>query len=87
MGQVIIQISDNLMKRLPKNQSDIEEVLKLGLAEYEVKQETLKRVKRKIRSIKDYPVCGMWADREDMVDSSGWVKGIRKKHWEYRHGR
>ena len=57
----------------------------LGLDEYGVKQETSKRVERKIKSIKDYPVCGMWADREDMVDSARWVKEITKKHWEYRH--
>ena len=60
-------------------------VLELGLDEYGVKQETSKRVERKIKSIKDYPVCGMWADREDMLDSARWVKEIRKKHWEYRH--
>jgi hypothetical protein len=87
MGQITLQISDNLIKKLPKNQSDIEQVLKLGLDEYGVKQETSKRVERKIKSIKDYPICGMWADREDMVDSSRWVKEIRKKHWEYRHDR
>ena len=85
MGQITLHISDNLIKKLPKNQSDIEQVLKLGLDEYGVKQETSKRVERKIKSIKDYPVCGMWADREDMLDSARWVKEIRKKHWEYRH--
>jgi len=82
MGQITIQISYNLMRKLPKTQSDIEQVLELGLAEYGVKHEALKRVKRKNRSIKDYPVCGMWADRQDMLDSARWVKEIRKKHWE-----
>ena len=67
---------------LPTNQSDIERILKLGLAEYEVKQNTLKKEKRK--SIKDYPVRGMWAGREDMQDSTRWVKDIRKKHWRHR---
>lgn len=84
MGQITLQISDNLIKKLPKNQSDIEPVLKLGLDEYGVKQETSKRVERKIKSIKDYPVCGIWADSEDMVNSARWVKEIRKKHSEYR---
>ena len=44
MGQITLHISDNLIKKLPKNQSDIEQVLKLGLDEYGVKQETSKRV-------------------------------------------
>ncbi|MGI9054673.1 MAG: DUF2281 domain-containing protein [Pyrinomonadaceae bacterium] len=24
---------------------------------------------------------GMWRDREDMQDSSAWVRNIREKHW------
>lgn len=27
------------------------------------------------------PFIGMWSDREDMKDSSVWVRSIRKKHW------
>ncbi len=25
---------------------------------------------------------GMWADREDMQDSTGWVRQLREKEWE-----
>ena len=84
MGQIILQVSNNLIKKLPANQSDIETILKLGLAEYEGKQDTLKKGKGKRKSIKDYPVCGMWVGREDMQDSTRWVKDIRKKHWRHR---
>jgi hypothetical protein len=24
---------------------------------------------------------GMWRDREDMRDSSAWVRGVRQSHW------
>ena len=24
---------------------------------------------------------GMWADRDEMTDSTAWVRGIRDKHW------
>jgi DNA-directed RNA polymerase specialized sigma24 family protein len=27
------------------------------------------------------PFIGMWRDRDDMSDSSAWVRSIRKKHW------
>ena len=27
------------------------------------------------------PFVGMWRDREDMRDSSAWVRNIRETHW------
>ena len=24
---------------------------------------------------------GMWADRDEMSDSTAWVRGVRDKHW------
>lgn len=32
-------------------------------------------------SIKDDPGVGMWKDREDLQDSSAWVRQIRKQEW------
>ena len=29
----------------------------------------------------DEPFIGMWRDREDMQDSSAWVRGIREQEW------
>ncbi|MBP8252857.1 MAG: hypothetical protein KAX40_10865 [Herpetosiphon sp.] len=29
----------------------------------------------------DEPFIGMWADREDMTDSTAWVRSIRQKEW------
>jgi hypothetical protein len=31
--------------------------------------------------IKDDPCVGMWKDREDLQDSSAWVRQIRKQEW------
>ncbi len=28
------------------------------------------------------PFVGMWADREDMADSSTWVRDLRRREWE-----
>ena len=36
--------------------------------------------KRKIK-LADEPFIGMWQDREDMRDSSGWVRDLRKREW------
>jgi hypothetical protein len=27
------------------------------------------------------PVFGMWSDRDDMLDSTAWVRDIRETHW------
>lgn len=27
------------------------------------------------------PFYGMWENREDMADSSAWVREVRRKHW------
>jgi len=33
----------------------------------------------------DEPFVGMWKDREDMQDSTKWVRGLRRNDWG--HGR
>jgi hypothetical protein len=42
------------------------------------------RVPKKARRIKlvDEPFIGMWQDREDMQDSSAWVRNLRRTEWE-----
>ncbi len=84
MKQITLQLREDLISKLPKSQSDIEDVLKLGLAEYEARKDMNKRERARVTNIKDYAVCGMWADREEMVDSAKWVREIRKTHWEGR---
>lgn len=36
---------------------------------------------RSERSVLDSPFRGMWKDREDMKDSTEWVRNIRKSRW------
>ena len=33
-------------------------------------------------SFQDEPFFGMWQDREDMSDSSAWVRRIRQQEWQ-----
>jgi hypothetical protein len=35
----------------------------------------------KKRDLRDEMFVGMWADREEMVDSSVWVRKLRETHW------
>ena len=31
--------------------------------------------------LKTEPFVGMWRDREDLSDSSAWVRNVRQMHW------
>jgi hypothetical protein len=31
--------------------------------------------------LEDEAFVGMWRDREDMSDSSAWVRNVRQSHW------
>jgi len=43
---------------------------------------TRKRPKAKL-SLAEDPFIGMWRDREDMADSTSWVRQLREREWEY----
>jgi hypothetical protein len=37
--------------------------------------------------LREEPFVGMWQDREDLADSSAWVRAIRQQHWMGRHAK
>ena len=32
-------------------------------------------------ALTDEPFIGIWRDRDDMIDSTAWVRSIRKREW------
>ena len=40
--------------------------------------------KSKRRPLSAEPFVGMWRDREDMADSSEWVRATRQREWDRR---
>ncbi|WP_204140841.1 type II toxin-antitoxin system ParD family antitoxin [Halomicronema sp. CCY15110] len=36
----------------------------------------------KFADLLEDPVVGMWQDREDMPDSTAWVRQVRQQEWE-----
>ncbi|MCK5538237.1 MAG: hypothetical protein KAI79_15530 [Bacteroidales bacterium] len=44
--------------------------------------ETIVNATSLFTNISQDPVVGMWADREDMQDSSAWVKELRSSQWK-----
>ena len=37
-------------------------------------------------SLSEDPFVGMWRDREDLADSSAWVRSIREREWTRSRG-
>ncbi|HEY3229944.1 MAG TPA: hypothetical protein VGJ87_12040 [Roseiflexaceae bacterium] len=37
-------------------------------------------------NLSDEPIVGMWADRDDLTDSSAWVRTLREREWDRRRG-
>lgn len=46
-------------------------------------RERYKRAKSSsaVLSLESEEFIGMWADRDDMSNSTGWVRSVRDKHW------
>ena len=42
-------------------------------------QQPVRKTKR--TKLADEPFIGMWRDREDMQDSTAWVRGLRRREW------
>jgi len=40
-----------------------------------------KSPQRSQRKFSEEPFFGMWKDREDMADSTEWVRRLRRKEW------
>jgi len=45
------------------------------------------RKKTKLIPLEKEPFIGMWRDREDMEDSTAWVRNLRQSQWEQRRAR
>lgn len=57
----------------------------LILMKYEPEKASSAKVEKKRRSIRESPIFGMWADREDMADPRAWMEKMRaerRKRWE-----
>lgn len=41
--------------------------------------------KRKSSDFANQPFVGMWKDRNDLADSSNWVRQLRQSEWSSKH--
>ena len=52
-----------------------------------IEQEEAASDQQAAREQADDPLFGMWRDREDMADSTAWVRNLRRSEWEQRRAR
>ena len=62
----------------PEAQRQVEDFIAFLRTRY---QRASKETKSKRIPLKKEPFIGMWKDREEMKDSSTWVRTIRKAEW------
>lgn len=63
----------------PEAQRQVMDFVAFLKARYPIKQ-PVKKTRR--TRLADEPFIGMWRDREDMQDSSAWVRSLRQREWE-----
>ena len=72
------QIWNELMTLPPEVQQQVFDFITFLRLRYvsDKKVETKKKKK-----LSEEPFIGMWQDRQDMADSSGWVRNLRQQEW------
>jgi Arc/MetJ family transcription regulator len=82
---ITIELNDKLLQQalqatgLKTQQEVIEAALKALLRSFP----TL-AAKQNFDDLEQDPVVGMWADRQEMRDSSAWVRELRQQQWGKR---
>jgi hypothetical protein len=64
----LVQIINSLT---PEERTNLEKKLQVQTSSTEIDQS----------NFRDEPFVGMWKDREDMEDSSQWVRQLRQQEW------
>jgi hypothetical protein len=68
-------------------ESLIQTILSLPAEERQLFEQRLKEMESpppqsKVTNWKNHPFFGLWKDREDMQDSTEWVRNLRRTEWE-----
>ncbi len=53
----------------------------IGLLQLRYQKTKLKNRPQKLK-LSEEPFIGIWKDREDLIDSTAWVRNVRRREWE-----
>ncbi|KAA3606183.1 MAG: hypothetical protein DWQ06_01675 [Calditrichaeota bacterium] len=74
-------LSENFIEKLESLSSDDQkEVIDFLLSKNKSRNSKRTR-KNKMVNLEEEKFVGMWKNREDLADSSNWVKNLRKSDW------
>lgn len=72
--------NDELLREMSSLSDAARRQIEKYIAYLKQKEAEKPKVARK-RSLREEPFFGMWADREDMKDSTAWVRKTRREQW------
>ena len=72
-------ISDQIERLPPDARREVSDFVAFLLTRYEPRRPS--RTRRRGR-LSQEPFVGTWDDREEMTDSSAWVRQVRRQEWE-----
>lgn len=73
------RINDEIKKLPPQAQKQVLDFIDFLKSRYRKKE--LRKASPKKSAISGEPFIGIWKDRQNMQDSSAWIRQIRKSEW------
>ena len=72
-------ISSQIERLPPDARREVSDFVASLLTRYEPRKPSRPRSRTRLSQ---EPFVGIWKDREEMLDSSGWVRQVRRQEWE-----
>ena len=71
-------ISKEIMQLSPRGQQEVLDFVAFLKARYTINISAKKSLRGKLS---EEPFIGLWRNRDDLSDSSNWVRNLRQKEW------
>lgn len=81
MYAVRAMTNEDLIKEIASLPEEARRRIEKYISYMKGRYENLTKENKPSTKLEDEEFVGMWADREDMKDSTAWVKKIRREHW------
>ncbi len=75
----VARIIEDIASLPPDAQKQVRDFVAFLKSRYQIERASKKTKPTRLR---DEPFIGMWRDREDMKDSTEWVRNLRRREWE-----
>jgi hypothetical protein len=73
-----LTVSKKIKQLPPEAKRQVQDFIDFLYQRYSLKESSKKP---KVSNLSDSPFFGIWKDRDEMADSTEWVKNVRKSQW------